>query len=357
MPVMVFMTLAPFEHTENSYRSIMTDVLISLAPVMVWSVFVFGARVLTISALTVISCIVFEFSIRFLLDKGNLKSALTASTDLTSVVTGLMITFMLPVSVPLYLPVFAAFIAMAVKQLSGGVGKNLINTAVLSVTIFKVFLPSFTGVFTKPFDYFSAFAMELDPNVVEKLRVLSPLQMLGRDHIYEEGVSNLFFGVSAGNMGEIAILMLFVSGAYLVYRKIIDIKGSLAFAGTVFLLAFFLPMGDSETIYFILTELMAGGVVLLAIFACNDFTTSPNQPKGKIIFGIGCGAITIFIRYMFSHFDGVYIGVLVMNLLTPLINKFTKNVPYGMLQKSKSTKIVEGKKGLLDSVKQKNTNK
>lgn len=329
------MANAPFIHTEKTYRTIMTDILIALTPVLVWSVFIFGVRVLTIVAITITSCVVFEFFARYLLSKRDLKLALNRSTDLSAVVTGLLIAFMLPVTVPLYLPVFAAFFAIIiVKNLFGGIGKNIFNPAVFSVALIKIILPALTQSFTKPYSYFNAFTAELDNNLIDSVRIFSPLQMLGRDHVYGEGYVDLFFGTSSGNMGEIAVFILILGAIYLSFRKIIDLKGSGSFIATVFILAFIFPRGDTETIYFALTELMSGGVFLLAIFACNDFTTTPKHSTGKIIFGVGCGVLTILFRYFFSHFEGEYIAVLIMNLVTPIINKITRITPYGMLKKS-----------------------
>ncbi|PKM63262.1 MAG: Na+-transporting NADH:ubiquinone oxidoreductase subunit D [Firmicutes bacterium HGW-Firmicutes-21] len=327
------MKKAPFLHTEKTYNTIMVDILIALSPVLVWSVFIFGARVLTIAALTVSFCIIFEFCSRYLLNKRRLESAIKHSTDLSSVVTGLLITFMLPVTVPLYLPIFTAFFAVVIaKQLFGGIGKNIFNPAVFAIAFIKILLPSFTSIFTKPFAYFNPLTAELDSSLIETVRVFSPLQMLGRGHVYEEGFSDLFYGTSAGNMGEVAVLILILGAIYLSYRKVIDIKGSLSFVATVFMLAFLFPVGDGETIYFAMTELMSGGVILLAVFACNDFTTTPRQSKGKVIFGVGCGILTVVIRYSFSHFEGVYVAILAMNLLTPLIDKLTRKTPYGMIK-------------------------
>lgn len=328
---------APFFHTEKTYKTIMADILIVLFPVLLWSVFIFGARVLTIVSLTVVSCIFLEFLSRCFLSKFNFKLALQQSTDLSSVVTGILISFMLPVTIPLYLTVLAAFFAVVIaKQLFGGVGKNILNPAVFSVALLKLLLPSLTSSYTKPYAYFNAFTLNLNSDLVGTVRVFSPLQMLGKGQVYEDGVSDLFYGTSAGNIGEIAVILLFLGAAYLAYRKIINIKSSLSFVGTVFLIAFFFPQGNSETIYFALTEVMSGGVILLSVFACNDFTTSPKREIGKILFGVGCGVFTILIRYIYPNFDGAYIAVLIMNLLTPVIDKFTRTVPYGMLKPKKS---------------------
>ncbi|HAN22146.1 MAG TPA: Na+-transporting NADH:ubiquinone oxidoreductase subunit D [Clostridiales bacterium] len=329
------MTNAPFIHTEKTYTTIMNDILIALAPVLVWSVFIFGARVLTIVSITVISCVLLEFLTRFILSKRNKIEAYKQATDLSSVVTGLLISFMLPVTVPLYLPVFAAFFAVVIaKQLFGGIGKNIFNPAVFSIALIKLILPSVTNNFTRPYAYFNAFTFELDGNLIDSVRIFSPLQFLGRNQVYGEGYADLFFGTSSGNIGEIAVLILIIGAIYLSFRKVIDLKGSSAFITTVFLLAFLFPRGDAETIYFTITELMSGGIILLAIFACNDFTTTPKQGIGKIIFGIGCGVLTIVIRYFFKHFEGAYIAVLIMNLLTPIIDRLTRVTPYGMLRKA-----------------------
>ncbi|MDD4422429.1 MAG: RnfABCDGE type electron transport complex subunit D, partial [Eubacteriales bacterium] len=213
----------------------------------------------------------------------------------------------------------------------GGIGRNLVNPAVFAIAVIKITLPSFVDKFTMPYSYFNAFTSELSSSLIDTVRVFSPLQMLSRDHVYEEGFTDLFFGTSPGNIGEIGIVFIIIGAIYLSYRKIIDLRGSAAYMAVVFLFSFMFPRGNGETIYFALTEMMSGGAVLLSVYACNDFTTTPKQKTGKIIFGAGCGLLTILIRYNFSHFEGAYVAVLIMNLFTPLINKLTRTVPFGML--------------------------
>jgi electron transport complex protein RnfD len=271
----------------------MVDVLVALAPVLAWSVFAFGARVITITSLTVIFCILFDFFARLIINKFNLKKALNEATDLSAVVTGLLVAFMLPVAIPLYLTAVAAFFAIAIKQAFGGVGKNIINPAVFSALTVKLLFPALTSVFTLPYSYFNAFTPVLDGKLVDYFRVFSPFQMLQlRDHVFEEGYTDLFFGNSAGNIGEIAVLFILMGGFYLAYRKIVNSDRAHIFSRGIFADLFF-PGGDSEAIYFALTELMSGGVVLLAVFACGDFTTTPKQDVGKLIFGAGCGILTV----------------------------------------------------------------
>jgi electron transport complex protein RnfD len=314
----------------------MADVLIALAPVLAWSVFVFGARVITITSLTVVFCILFEFLSRLIRNRFKLLKSLNEATDLSAVVSGLLVAFMLPVAIPLYLTVIAAFLAIAVKQAFGGTGKNIVNPAVFSAVVVKLLFPTVTSVFTQPYAYFNAFTSVLDNKLVDYFRVFSPFQMLQlNDHIYDDGYTDLFFGNSAGNIGEIAVLFILLGGCYLAYRRIINIRSGLAYLAAVFLLAFFFPHGDSETIYFALTELMSGGVVLLAVFACGDFTTTPKQDTGKLIFGAGCGILTVLIRYAYKSMDGAYIAVLIMNLVTPVIDRYTRKVPYGMIKAKK----------------------
>ncbi|HOJ48036.1 MAG TPA: RnfABCDGE type electron transport complex subunit D [Bacillota bacterium] len=325
---------APFIHTEKTYRAIMVDVLIALAPALVWSVFVFGARAITIACLTVVFCVLFEYLARLIRNKFDFLKALNEATDLSIVVTGLLAAFMLPVAIPLYLTVVAALFAVGVKQAFGGTGKNIVNPAVFSALTVKLLFPSATSVFTQPYAYFNAFAPVLDGRLVEAYRVFSPFQMLQKmDHVYEEGYADLFFGNSAGNIGEIAVLFILLGGGYLAYRRIINPRCGLAYLAVVFLLTFFFPGADSETIYFTLTELMSGGVVLLAVFACGDFTTTPKQDIGKLIFGAGCGILTVLIRYAYKSIDGAYVAVLIMNLMTPVIDRYTRKVPYGMLRR------------------------
>lgn len=329
---------APFTHTHKTYRTIMTDLLIALAPVLVWSVFIFGARVLTIAVISVLSCVAAELLLLYLTEGRDIKRSLDRSTDLSAVVTGLLCAFMLPVSAPLYVPVFTALIAIGLaKHAFGGIGKNIFNPAVFAVAIIRIILPGALNRFTLPFKYFNAFTPVLPVKLVDSVRIFSPLQMVARGTVYEEGTNDMLYGVIAGNIGEIAFLMLLLGWAYLVYRKIADFRGSLAFMSALFLTAFLFPQGDSEALEFAMTETLAGGSMIIAVFACNDYTTAPRIGIGKIIFGAGAGILTVLLRYSFPGYDGALPAVLIMNAATPLINRFTRKVPYGMIGQGKKS--------------------
>ncbi len=323
--------VAPSPHLKDdkTVSSVMRDVIIALIPALLGSVIFFSFRALVIVAVSVLSCVFFEFAYNFLFKK---KQTIG---DLSAVVTGVLLGFNLPVTVPVWLPVIgSAFAILVVKMLYGGIGKNIVNPA-LSARIF-LFL-SFSGMMTKWVPANSAvnstaktLPLFANVDVVSSATPLSYLKNGNPDITYDITLSNLFTGTIGGCIGETSALLLIVGGLYLLYRRIITWHIPVSFLGTVAALTFIFPKATELTRFeFMSYHLFSGGLMLGAIFMATDYATSPVTPKGRVIFGIGCGLITVFIRYFGGYPEGVSFAILLMNFLTWFIDKNTIPVKFG----------------------------
>ena len=312
---------SPHIKAGETTATIMTSVIIALMPSLVWSVYVFGFRALTLTVISVISCAVFEFLFEKIAGKR------VTVGDLSAIVTGILLAFNLPVNTPLWAPVIgAAFAIIIVKQLFGGIGKNIVNPAA-AARIFMFLSFNFMAVFQSvKADKLPALSINVD--TVAGATPLS-LDYLKQGRLPELDYFNMFLGWQKGGcIGEISILLLLVGGIYLIWRKIITWHIPVSFIGVVALIAFVFPKG-SDSMAFMMAEIFSGGLFLGAIFMATDYSTSPMTRSGKLIFGAGCGLITVFIRYYGIYPEGVSFGILIMNMLVWYIDKLTKPVKFG----------------------------
>lgn len=320
------MTASPHVKSPIKTKNLMSDVVIALIPALIWSIYVFGFRAFTLTAVSVISCVLFEFLYRKIMKKSN------TVCDLSAVVTGILLAFSLPVSVPLWMPVIGAFFAIIiVKQLYGGIGKNIVNPALAARVFLFVAYPSELTVFTKPGVYLSPFAINVSeaassPSVIAGA---TPLAGLKNGVVESTDVVSTFIGNMPGTIGEISATILILTGIYLMLRKVITWHIPVTFIATVALLSFIFPVGNVARLDFMLLELFSGGLMLGAFFMATDYVTSPVTKTGKIIYGIGCGLITVFIRYFGGYPEGVSFAILIMNLFVWYLDKFTKPKAFG----------------------------
>jgi len=301
--------------------TIMSAVIIALLPALIWSVYVFGFRALTLTVISVFSCVFFEFLFQKIAGK-----PVTAG-DLSAAVTGILLAFNLPVNTPLWAPVIgSAFAIIIVKQLFGGIGKNIVNPAV-AARIFMFLSFNFMSVFQDvKADKLPALSMKVD--AIAGATPLS-LEYLKQGRLPDADYFNMFLGwQKSGCIGEISILLLLAGGIYLMWRKIITWHIPVSFIGIVALISFIFPKGLDGTV-FMLAEILSGGLFLGAFFMATDYATSPMTKSGKLIFGAGCGLITIFIRYYGVYPEGVSFGILIMNMFVWYIDKLTKPVKFG----------------------------
>lgn len=315
---------SPHMKGNDTTATIMSRVLIALLPAFIWGVVIFGYRTLTLTFISVISCVLFEFLYQKIMNKP------IRIGDLSAVVTGVLIAFNLPVNTPLWAPVIgAAFAIIIVKQLFGGIGKNIVNPAI-AARIFLFLSFNFMAVF-QDINEAKLPAFQMNPDVIAGA---TPLMYL-KDGTSPPSLSllDMFLGQHGGSLGEVSALLLLAGGIYLIIRKVITWHIPVSFIGTVVLIAFLAPRGV-DNVEFAISQVLAGGLILGAVFMATDYVTSPITQTGKLIFGVGCGLITIFIRYFGVYPEGVSFAIMIMNLFVWYIDKLTKPVKFGGILKN-----------------------
>ncbi|MCL2015968.1 MAG: RnfABCDGE type electron transport complex subunit D [Defluviitaleaceae bacterium] len=311
-------TPTPHIHDNITIEKIMLLVLIALAPATIMGVVMFGLRALLVILVTVGSSVGFEW-----LYQKFTKQEITIK-DYSAAVTGLLLAFNLPPTVPLWLPVVGSFVAIVVaKQLFGGLGQNFINPALAGrAFLMAAYMPHMAGGFVEPLTGF------FDFDVIAMATPLAP------DGTWD--FLSLLIGNHGGTIGETSAILLILGGLFLVYKRIITWHIPATFIATVAVLTFFLEPGWTlETPAF---HVLAGGLMLGAFFMATDYSSSPVSPLGKIIMGIGCGFITVLIRLYGGYPEGVSYAILLMNCCVPLIDKFTKPKIFGAKPKEKKAK-------------------
>ncbi len=296
----------------------MLDVIIALLPALAWSIYIFGLRALTVTAVSVLSCVIFEYLYRKITRKPS------TIKDLSAVVTGMLLAMSLPASVPLWMPVLGSFFAIViVKQLYGGIGKNVVNPALAARVFLFMSFSSEMSSFYEPHTALPAFSSEIDA-----VASATPLSLLQKGNVPDISLFDMFIGDMPGCIGEISVTLLLLGGIYLLCKRVITWHIPVTFIATVAVFSLIFPTGDMGGLEFMLYELCSGGLMLGAIFMATDYATSPVTPKGRLIYGFGCGLITVFIRY-FGYPEGVSFAILIMNLLTLALDKWTKPTKFG----------------------------
>lgn len=326
----LLVTSSPHYRSDITVRKIMLQVILSLVPVIGASVVFFGWRSLFLISLTVISCVIFELVFCIISRKS------ITGFDFSSVVTGLLLAFTFPVSVPFWIPIAGAFFAVVVvKMLFGGTGCNFVNPA-LAARAFLFSWPTLMTSFTKTFEYdipvFSNIVSR-EGEVSELLDSVSsatPLSSLKNGGIPTESFIKLLVGNNSGSLGETCVVLILLGGIFLLIRGIITWHIPVSFIGTVAVLTFIFPLsGGHFDMSFMLYELLSGGLVLGAVYMATDSVTSPVTSAGKIIYGIGCGVLTVFLRYFSGYTEGVMYAILIMNVLSVPLDKLTMPRRFG----------------------------
>jgi electron transport complex protein RnfD len=299
---MLTVSASPHIRSNTTTRKIMLDVIIALVPALVAAIWVFGPRAALVAAVCVASCVLSEW----LFEKA-MKKPVTVG-DLSAVVTGLLLGYNLPVTIPLWQAVFGSVVAIIlVKQLFGGIGKNFANPAITArIVMFLSFSVTMTS-WVAPDGVTGATPLAIIAKGTPEL--LPPLQ-------------DLLLGVRGGCLGETSVLALLLGGAYLLIRRVISWHIPVAFIGTVGL--FTLLLGQQP-----LYQMLSGGLILGAFFMATDYVTSPQTNWGKILFGFGAGFFTVLIRVYGSFPEGVSYAILLMNILVPYINRLTRRKAFG----------------------------
>lgn len=319
-----FLTVSPSPHIKSpeTTTTVMLEVIIALLPAFIWGVYIFGWRALVLGVLSIGSCVAFEA-----LTQKMLHRPITVK-DLSAAVTGLLLVMNLPVSVPLWMPIIGAFIAIVVvKQLFGGIGKNFLNPALAArVFLFSAWASNMSATsYTAPGNRINSLAWEMS-DVVSSA---TPLAALKGGELPKIGLTDMVIGNIGGCIGEVSAVLLALGGLYLIIRHIITWHIPVAYIGTVALLTLVFARGDVSALSFMLYEVFAGGLMIGAFFMATDYATSPVTPRGRLLFGFGCGVITVMIRYFGSYPEGVSFAILIMNMLVWYIDKVTMPRRFG----------------------------
>lgn len=317
----VVVTSSPHIKASDDTRSLMADVCLALLPALVVAVITFGMRALVITVATIVSCVFFEW----LYNK--LTHQPSTIGDLSAVVTGILLAFNVPVAAPIWMPVIGgAFSVIVVKMLFGGIGKNFMNPALAGRAFLMASWPAFMTTWTRPGAEIPLFG---NVTVTDAISTATPLAQLKTGALPDANVLQLFLGQTGGVIGETSALAILVGGAYLIYRKVIAINIPAAYILTVAVLTLIFPLGGQNNLDWMLSQVLSGGLMLGAIFMATDYVTSPVTPKGQIIFGVGCGLLTVFIRYFGGLPEGVSYSILLMNTLAWVIDKKTHPRKFG----------------------------
>lgn len=302
----LIVSTSPHIVTDQDTTKIMGTVLLALVPSLAASVYIFGGRVLVLALACVIASVFFEWIYNLLAHKTQTIS------DLSAAVTGLLIAFNVPSNFPIWMAVLGCFVAIVVvKQLFGGIGRNFVNPAITA----RIFL-------------FISFSAQMTtwpvPRMADTDAVTGPTPLAqaagGASKADLPSLMDMFLGFIGGSTGEVCSLALLIGGLFLIWKKVISPIIPCAFIGTVFVIALCYYKGDFSMALF---HVLAGGVMLGAFFMATDYVTSPKLPKGQLLFGIGCGVITMAIRLWGNYPEGVSFSILLMNICTPLINRWT----------------------------------
>ena len=307
---------APYIHVFDSTRSMMLDVCLALAPALVWGVYVFGWRSLVIVLLSVASAVGFEALFQILLRRKR------TYTDGSAAVTGLLLALGLPVSAPLWVPLLgAAFAVIVLKGAFGGIGKNFLNPALGARLFLDLVFRGTLSHFTAPFAALPLFGSAASAPGAETVQSV----LLGGAFPENLSLFDLFSGSVPGRIGEVSALLLLAGGIYLFSRRVIAWQIPAAFLASLYALNYLFP-AFGERWEFALWQSFSGGVILIAVFMATDPVTTPVTGTGRLIFGLGCGALTFLLSKTFLYAESAAIAVLAMNLLAPLFD-FLRMLP------------------------------
>jgi Na+-translocating ferredoxin:NAD+ oxidoreductase subunit D len=323
--VMLQVSSSPHIRGRDDTRRLMLDVIIALCPTVIASVYMFGFRTLLVILIAVASAVGAEYLSRKVMKRYN------SIGDLSAVVTGLLLAFNLPPTVPFWLPVIGSLVAIVVvKQMFGGIGQNFVNPALASRVIMTLSFPALmtTWAIQAGRALESGLIRQIGESVkgTDLIATATPLYLLqSAGGIVQEGMPTylqLFIGFKGGCLGEVSILALLTGALYLAIRKVITLDIPLTYLATVALMTFIF---GQDPLYHVLS----GGLFLGAFFMATDYVTSPLTRRGKLVFGFGCGLITGLIRLFGGMTEGVSFSILLMNILTPHLDRWTLPVPFG----------------------------
>ncbi len=308
LPELLHVSPAPHMRRLDTVRSIMFDVIIALIPALAFAVYFFGMRALAIVMISVVTAVASEGVYQIIRKKA------IRITDLSAVVTGLILGLMMPSGVALWVPaVGSIFAIIIVKQFFGGLGKNIVNPAIAARVFLSLCWPQ------QMVSYMN--------NAGDIVSSATPLVQMKAGETPSVSLFNLVVGNTQGAIGEVSAIALGAGFVYLFFRRVVSWQIPVTFVGTVAVLSIISPItGEANAVYY---QLVSGGLLFAALFCANDYTTVPVTRGGKILFGIGCGLITFFIRNYCAYPEGCAYAILLMNLLVPLLESWTRPKRFG----------------------------
>ena len=313
---------SPHVHSKVTTQTIMRDVLIALMPALLGSIYFFGFRALLVTLVSAASCVFFEW-IYCKIMKQHCKVY-----DLSAIVTGVLLAFVCPVTVPYWCIIIGDFFAIVVvKQLFGGLGRNIVNPAlaarafmfswpVIMNTWVKVGFRNAAGIFS----------------TADAVTAATPLAAMHQGTLPADSVLDMFLGNVGGSLGETSALLLLIGFVYLLIRKVVSLRIPVAFLGTVAVLTLLFPLGN-DRLTWCAAQLCSGGLMLGALFMATDYVTIPVTKLGQVVFGIGCGVLSVVIRYFGGYNEGVSYAILVMNCCVVLLDRIGRPKKFGSHKK------------------------
>lgn len=308
------------KHRDTS-RRLMIDVIIALLPALIFGIaYTFkqstslGINAIALTVFAVVSCMFFEWGFQ------KINRRPITILDFSAALTGLLLAMNVPATLPVWMIVVASFFAIVVvKQLFGGIGKNIVNPALAArVMLFMSFSEQMSG---KAYD-------------IDLVSSATPLVSLKQGDLSGIKLFDLFIGNVEGSLGETCALLLLIGAVYLLVRKVITWHIPVAYLATVALISFLFPIGGAERVTFMLAELLSGGLILGACFMATDYVTSPVTKRGRIIYGVIAGLITVFIRFLCGNPEGVSFAIMISNLLVWYLDKYTRPKRFGGVKKA-----------------------
>ena len=313
---------SPHVHAPVTTQTIMRDVLIALAPALVGSVYFFGFRALLVTMFSAAACVFFEWAYC------RVAKVHCKIYDLSAVVTGVLIAFVCPVTIPYWCILIGDFFAIVVvKQLFGGIGRNIVNPALAA----RAFMFSYPALMTNWVKVGFSNAAGIF-STADAVTAATPLASMSLNQLPEATLGQMFMGNIGGCIGETSALLLLVGLVYLLARKVITLRIPLSFIGTVAVLTAAFPQAGTS-LQWMGAQLFAGGLFLGAIFMATDYVTSPLTKAGQIVYGIGCGVLTVVIRYFGGYPEGVSYAILIMNCCVVLLDRIGRPKKFGAPKK------------------------
>lgn len=307
---LLLVTSSPHMQSPDSVPAAMRDVLIALSPALVVSIYLFRLPALMV----ILACVVSAYASELICLKVMKKEAPTHESS--AIVTGLLLAFCLPPNLPVWMAALGSIFAIVIaKHLFGGLGQNIFNPALIGRAFLLASFPVAMTAWRTPID---------------GVTTASPLGIMKEATGQQlPGIDQLFMGNVSGSLGETSALAILLGGLYLLYRRHIDWRIPGSFLGTVFVLTAIIAAIKGEGLWYPLFQLFAGGLFLGAFFMATDWVTSPVTKLGRLLFGTGCGLLVVLIRLKGGYPEGVAYSILLMNVVTPLIDRYTKARVFG----------------------------